>query len=44
MEILQKLKQLEGNLAVLEEIKSEIGIDEIKQNKRYECECLEKLA
>jgi len=38
MEILQKLKQLEENLGVLEEIKSEIGIDEIKQNKRYEWE------
>jgi len=38
MEILQKLKQLEENLKVLEELKSEIAIEDIKQNKRYEWE------
>jgi uncharacterized protein YutE (UPF0331/DUF86 family) len=38
MEILQKLKQLEENLSVLEEIKSETQIDQISRNKRYEWE------
>ena len=38
MEILQKLKQLEENLKTLEELKKEISVEDLSQNKRYEWE------
>jgi len=38
MEILQKLKQLEENLKTLQELKQEITLDDLSQNKRYEWE------
>ncbi len=38
MEILQKLKQLEENLKTLEELKQEISVDDLSQNRRYEWE------
>jgi len=38
MEILQKLKQLEENLKTLQELKQEITINDLSQNKRFEWE------
>lgn len=38
MELLQKLKQLDENIKILENIKAEMLSDEILQNKRYEWE------
>ena len=38
MELLQKLKQLEENIKILEEIKREITLQDIAKSKRYEWE------
>ncbi|WP_151899588.1 type VII toxin-antitoxin system HepT family RNase toxin [Sulfurimonas hydrogeniphila] len=38
MEILQKLKQLEENIKILEELKQEMQVEDIAANKRYEWE------
>jgi len=38
MEILEKLKQLEENILILEEIKNELSIEQIKEKKRFEWE------
>ena len=38
MEILQKLKQLEENIKTLQEIKREITVDDLSQNRRVEWE------
>jgi len=38
MEILQKLKQLEENVKILQELKDEVSVEEISQHKRYEWE------
>ena len=38
MELTEKLKHLEANIATLKEIKTTISLDDIKSNKRYEWE------
>ncbi|UCM99881.1 hypothetical protein LCX93_10185 [Sulfurimonas sp. SWIR-19] len=38
MEILPKLKQLEENIKILEELKQEMQAEDIATNKRYESE------
>jgi uncharacterized protein YutE (UPF0331/DUF86 family) len=38
MELLQKLKQLEQNISLLEEIKQSLKLEDICNNKRYEWE------
>jgi len=38
MELTEKLKHLEENISTLKEIKSNVSLDDIKSNKRYEWE------
>ncbi len=38
MEISQKLKQLEENIAILQEIKDEMSLEDISRSRRYEWE------
>lgn len=38
MELTEKLKHLEENISILEEIKSSISLVDVKSNKRYEWE------
>lgn len=38
MELTEKLKHLEENIQILQEIKASVSLDELKVNKRYEWE------